>query len=42
VLEDNPRTRRFYEEAGWRLDSEPREHTFLDTSVTVVRYRIGL
>jgi ribosomal protein S18 acetylase RimI-like enzyme len=42
VLEDNPRTRRFYELAGWRLDGEPREHTFLDTPVRVVRYRTPL
>jgi ribosomal protein S18 acetylase RimI-like enzyme len=42
VLEDNPRTRRFYERGGWRLDGEPREVTFLDTPVRVVRYRVPL
>jgi ribosomal protein S18 acetylase RimI-like enzyme len=42
VLEDNPRTRRFYELGGWRLDSEPHEQTFLETPVSVVRYRIAL
>jgi len=42
VLEDNPRTRRFYELGGWRLDSGPQEDIFLDTSVRVVRYRVPL
>jgi GNAT superfamily N-acetyltransferase len=42
VLEDNPRTRRFYELAGWQLDGEPREQVVLETPVRVVRYRIGL
>jgi GNAT superfamily N-acetyltransferase len=42
VLEDNPRTRRFYEQAGWRLDGEPQDEMFLDTPVSIVRYRIGL
>jgi len=42
VLEDNPRTRRFYERAGWRLDGAVREETILDTSVREVRYRIAL
>jgi GNAT superfamily N-acetyltransferase len=42
VLEDNPRTRRFYEHGGWRVDGPPEEQTYLDTPVRVVRYRIGL
>jgi GNAT superfamily N-acetyltransferase len=42
VLEDNPRTRRFYEQSGWRLDGEPHEQTFLETPVRVVRYRTAL
>jgi GNAT superfamily N-acetyltransferase len=42
VLEDNPRTRRFYELGGWRLDSQPHEQTYLETPVSVVRYRIAL
>jgi ribosomal protein S18 acetylase RimI-like enzyme len=42
VLEDNPRTRRFYERGGWRIDGEPQEQTFLQTPVRVVRYRIAL
>lgn len=40
VLEDNPRTRRFYELAGWTLDGAVKEDTFLDTRVREVRYRI--
>jgi ribosomal protein S18 acetylase RimI-like enzyme len=39
VLEDNPRTRRFYEAAGWAHDGGAKEDTFLDTVVSVVRYR---
>lgn len=42
VLEDNPRTRRFYELAGWRTDGVVRSETFLDTEVREVRYRIAL
>lgn len=41
VLEDNPRTRRFYELAGWRADGVVKSDTFLDTSVREVRYRIS-
>ena len=41
VLENNPRTRRFYEQAGWQPEGEPHEETFLETLVPVVRYRIG-
>ena len=42
VLADNPRTRRFYEKGGWRLDGEPVVQTHLDTPVSVVSYRIAL
>jgi ribosomal protein S18 acetylase RimI-like enzyme len=42
VLEDNPRTRRFYEQAGWRLDGGSKEETWLDLDVREVRYRIDL
>lgn len=42
VLEDNPRTRRFYELGGWTVDGAVREDTYLDTPVRVVRYRIAL
>ena len=39
VLEDNPRARRFYEAAGWRLDGARRPIRFLATEVPEVRYR---
>lgn len=42
VLEDNPRTRRYYELAGWWLDDVVKEEIFLDTPVREVRYRITL
>jgi ribosomal protein S18 acetylase RimI-like enzyme len=42
VLEDNPRTRRFYELAGWSFDGVAHEETYLDTPVRTVRYRIAL
>jgi ribosomal protein S18 acetylase RimI-like enzyme len=42
VLEDNPRTRRFYEAAGWRADGGVKDETRLDTAVRELRYRIGL
>jgi ribosomal protein S18 acetylase RimI-like enzyme len=42
VLDDNPRARRFYELASWRLDGGVKEDTFLDTPVREVRYRIAL
>jgi ribosomal protein S18 acetylase RimI-like enzyme len=42
VLDDNPRARRFYELAGWRLDGGVKDDTFLDTPVREVRYRIAL
>jgi len=42
VLEDNPRTRRFYERAGWSLDGTSTEETWLGLSVREVRYRIDL
>ena len=42
VLEDNPRARRFYERSGWALDGGVMDGTFLETTVTEVRYRIAL
>ncbi len=42
VLEDNPRSRRFYERAGWHADGGVKEDEWLDTLVREVRYRIGL
>lgn len=42
VLEDNPRTRRFYEASGWYADGGVKEETLLDTPLPVIRYRIGL
>ncbi|MEX2645807.1 MAG: GNAT family N-acetyltransferase [Gaiellaceae bacterium] len=42
VLEDNPRARRFYEAASWRLDGATKQDEFLDTPVHEVRYRISL
>lgn len=40
VLEDNPRTRRYYELAGWEFDGGVREEAVLDVPVREVRYRI--
>lgn len=42
VLEDNPRTRAFYELAGWRLDGAVKDDSFFDTPVRELRYRITL
>ena len=42
VLEDNPRTRRFYELAGWHADGEVTEQEWLGSVVREVRYRIDL
>ncbi len=42
VLEDNPRTRRFYELAGWHLDGGVKEEELLGTLVRELRYRIAL
>ena len=42
VLEDNPRTRHFYELAGWRLDGGVTEQEWLALVVREVRYRIDL
>jgi GNAT superfamily N-acetyltransferase len=42
VLEDNPRTRRFYELAGWRPDCSFKDEEWLGTLVREVRYRILL
>ena len=42
VIEDNPRTRRYYELAGWQFDGGEKEDAVLDIPVRQVRYRIGL
>jgi GNAT superfamily N-acetyltransferase len=42
VLEDNPRTRRFYELAGWHADGGAKDETWLGTTIREVRYRIDL
>jgi GNAT superfamily N-acetyltransferase len=42
VIEDNPRTRRFYELAGWGADGGSKDEEWLDTSVHEIRYRIHL
>jgi hypothetical protein len=42
VLEDNPRTRRFYELAGWLTDGEVKVEEWLGLVVREVRYRIDL
>jgi GNAT superfamily N-acetyltransferase len=42
VLDDNPRTRRFYELAGWYADGGAKDEEWLGTSVREIRYRIVL
>jgi GNAT superfamily N-acetyltransferase len=42
VLEDNPRTRRYYELAGWRTDGATKEEPVLGIPAQEVRYRIAL
>jgi GNAT superfamily N-acetyltransferase len=42
ALEDNPRTRRFYELAGWHEDGGSKDETWLGTLVREVRYRVAL
>jgi GNAT superfamily N-acetyltransferase len=42
VIEDNPRTRRYYERAGWHHDGGAKEEAVLDIPVRQVRYRIAL
>jgi GNAT superfamily N-acetyltransferase len=42
VLEDNPRTRRFYELAGWAADGGVKDEEWLGTTIREVRYRIDL
>jgi GNAT superfamily N-acetyltransferase len=39
TLEDNPRTRRFYEAAGWRADGMSGSFDRLGVEVLLVRYR---
>ena len=41
VLEDNPRTHRFYELAGWRADGASKDEEWLDRTVREIRYRIS-
>jgi GNAT superfamily N-acetyltransferase len=42
VFEDNPRTRRYYELAGWRFDGGTKAEPMLDLAVRQVRYRVAL
>lgn len=42
VLEDNPRTRRFYELTGWQPDGGVKDEEWLGTVVREIRYRIVL
>jgi GNAT superfamily N-acetyltransferase len=42
VIEDNPRTRRYYERAGWHADGGVKDEAVLDIQVRQVRYRIQL
>ena len=42
VLEDNLRTHRFYELAGWQRDGGVKEEEWLGTHVRELRYRIAL
>jgi GNAT superfamily N-acetyltransferase len=42
VFDDNPRTRVFYELAGWRADGAVKDETFFGTQAPAVRYRIAL
>ena len=39
VLEDNPRTRGFYELAGWQADGGSKDEEWLGTLVREIRYR---
>jgi GNAT superfamily N-acetyltransferase len=41
VLEDNPRTRRFYERTGWTLDGSRKTESWLGVEADEVRYRIA-
>jgi len=42
VLDDNPRTQRFYEREEWKRDGGVRKEDVLGLRVTEVRYRIRL
>lgn len=42
VLEDNPRTRRFYERGGWELDGAEKLDRHLGVEVAEVRYGTSL
>ena len=42
VFEDNPRTRRFYERAGWHADGGVKDEEWLGAQLREIRYRISL
>ncbi|HVT78178.1 MAG TPA: GNAT family N-acetyltransferase [Acidimicrobiales bacterium] len=42
VLDDNPRARRFYEFAGWRVDGATKHQTWRGAELDEVRYRVTL
>ena len=42
VFEDNPSTRRFYEQTGWSADGGTKDETWLGTTAPAVRYRVAL
>lgn len=42
VFEDNPRTRRFYELAGWVADGGTKDEPLFGTAAPAVRYRLRL
>jgi ribosomal protein S18 acetylase RimI-like enzyme len=42
VLEDNPRTRRFYERSGWTVEGARKRERFLGVEAEEIRYRIEL
>ena len=42
TAEENHRSRRVYEAAGWRLDGGRRQKTFIGVEFGELRYRIGL
>jgi GNAT superfamily N-acetyltransferase len=42
VLEDNPRTRLFYERCGWSEDGATKQEEWLGVLVRELRYRIAL
>jgi GNAT superfamily N-acetyltransferase len=42
VLEDNPRTRSFYERSGWSADGGVKDEEWMGTLAREIRYRIAL